>query len=67
MTDVPHIAGFDGMSWLNEPLSAERAGDALTVRTRRATDFWHETFYGFRRHSGHFLRRCRCGRGAFGE
>jgi len=51
------MAGFAQMSWLNEPLSAASVGDSLVVRTRKATDFWHETFYGFRRHSGHFLRR----------
>lgn len=42
-------------TWLNPPLHSEMRGEDLLVRTRNATDFWHETFYGFRRHSGHFL------------
>jgi regulation of enolase protein 1 (concanavalin A-like superfamily) len=49
--------GFDGLTWLNPPLSEMRTAEALTVRTRGATDFWQQTFYGFRRHSGHFLHR----------
>jgi len=48
-------AGFDGMTWLNPPLASARHGDTLAVTTRNATDFWQDTFYGFRRHSGHFL------------
>lgn len=57
MTAAAQITGFDGLTWLNEPLFAEQIGQSLVVRTRHNTDFWHETFYGFRRHSGHFLRR----------
>jgi regulation of enolase protein 1 (concanavalin A-like superfamily) len=49
--------GFDGLAWLNPPLEERRADNALTVTTRGATDFWQQTFYGFRRHSGHFLHR----------
>lgn len=48
---------FDGLTWLNPPLVETRTAEALTVRTRGATDFWQQTFYGFRRHSGHFLHR----------
>jgi regulation of enolase protein 1 (concanavalin A-like superfamily) len=48
---------FEGLAWLNPPLSETRADNALTVKTRGATDFWQQTFYGFRRHSGHFLHR----------
>jgi regulation of enolase protein 1 (concanavalin A-like superfamily) len=50
-------AAFDTLSWLNPPLGETRAGGAITVKTRGATDFWQQTFYGFRRHSGHFLHR----------
>lgn len=57
MTGLPPGIGFDGYTWLNEPLSVSRSDDGLVVRTRHGTDFWHETFYGFRRHTGHFLRR----------
>ncbi len=48
---------FDGLAWLNPPLAETRDGGTLTVKTRKATDFWQQTFYGFRRHSGHFLHR----------
>jgi regulation of enolase protein 1 (concanavalin A-like superfamily) len=51
MTDID----FAKLEWLNPPLSAARAGKALTVTTRQASDFWQHTFYGFRRDSGHFL------------
>ncbi len=47
--------GFDGLAWLNPPLAERRADGTLTVKTRGATDFWQQTFYGFRRSSGHFL------------
>ena len=57
MVSAAPIVGFTGMTWLNEPLSATQSDSALTVRTRHATDFWQETFYGFKRHSGHFMRR----------
>jgi hypothetical protein len=50
-------APFDTLTWLNPPLAETRAGGAITVKTRGSTDFWQETFYGFRRHSGHFLHR----------
>jgi regulation of enolase protein 1 (concanavalin A-like superfamily) len=49
--------GFEGLSWLNPPLGETRVGDAITVKTRGATDFWQQTFYDFRRHSGHFLHK----------
>jgi regulation of enolase protein 1 (concanavalin A-like superfamily) len=45
------------LSWLNPPLAETRSDGAITVKTRKATDFWQETFYGFRRHSGHFLHK----------
>jgi regulation of enolase protein 1 (concanavalin A-like superfamily) len=48
---------FDGLAWLNPPLGETRTEGALTVKTRGATDFWQQTFYGFRRDSGHFLHR----------
>jgi regulation of enolase protein 1 (concanavalin A-like superfamily) len=48
---------FETLSWLNPPLAEKREGGALTVTTRGATDFWQQTFYGFRRDSGHFLHR----------
>jgi uncharacterized protein len=41
--------------WINEPPSHQRDGDALVVRTGRETDYWNNTFYGFRHGNGHFL------------
>jgi regulation of enolase protein 1 (concanavalin A-like superfamily) len=48
---------FEGLTWLNPPLEEARVDGALRVKTRGATDFWQQTFYGFRRSSGHFLHR----------
>src|SRR4051812_14963608 len=48
---------FADLAWLNPPLAETRESGRLTVKTRGATDFWQETFYGFHRHSGHFLHR----------
>jgi regulation of enolase protein 1 (concanavalin A-like superfamily) len=55
MANLGHMAGFAGLTWMNEPLATAMTGETLVVRTRANTDFWHETFYGFRRHTGHFL------------
>jgi regulation of enolase protein 1 (concanavalin A-like superfamily) len=41
--------------WHNEPPFHERRGDGLVVRTGRDTDYWNNTFYGFKHSSGHFL------------
>ena len=41
--------------WYNEPPRYEWSGEALTVRTGRETDYWNNTFYGFRHDNGHFL------------
>jgi len=48
---------FSDLDWLNPPLAETRQDGKLTVKTRNATDFWCQTFYGFRRDSGHFLHR----------
>ena len=45
--DAPH--------WINPPPFHEVRGDELIVRTGRDTDWWNNTFYGFRHLSGHFL------------
>jgi regulation of enolase protein 1 (concanavalin A-like superfamily) len=39
--------------WLNEPPEWQGDAKALTLTTGDATDFWQETFYGFKRDSGH--------------
>ncbi|KFC09269.1 hypothetical protein GTGU_00994 [Trabulsiella guamensis ATCC 49490] len=41
-------------NWVNEPRSWRRENDSLWVTTDERTDFWHKTWYGFERFSGHF-------------
>lgn len=48
---------FAGMAWLNPPPRHVFGDGTLHVRTGKETDFWRETFYGFRRDNGHFLYR----------
>lgn len=43
------------MTWLNPPAEAVETPGGMEVVTGEKTDFWRETFYGFIRHSGHFL------------
>ena len=50
-------SGFAGMTWLNPPPHHLFGDGTLQVRTGKDTDFWRQTFYGFRRDSGHFLHR----------
>ncbi|MBB5462663.1 DUF1349 domain-containing protein [Paraburkholderia sp. Cpub6] len=51
------MLNIDGLRWLNAPARSEVRGSDLFVRTDLKTDFWRETFYGFRRDSGHFAYR----------
>lgn len=46
---------LDRMKWLNEPASARRSGESLTIVTRPKTDFWRKTFYGYVTDNGHFF------------
>ncbi len=39
--------------WLNPPPRWSGDARALEIETGAATDFWQDTFYGFRRDSGH--------------
>ena len=46
--------------WINEPPFFDRIGptigrDVLTVETGKDTDYWNNTFYGFRHGNGHLL------------
>ena len=41
--------------WFNEPQHHRTADGALEIDTRRDTDFWQTTHYGFNRDSGHCL------------
>jgi regulation of enolase protein 1 (concanavalin A-like superfamily) len=47
--------------WLNEPPHWQRHGTALTVRTAAETDFWNNTFYGFKHANGHFYGQAATG------
>ena len=44
-------------TWHNEPPEWTLTDDALMLTTGMKTDFWQDTFYGFRRDDGHFLGR----------
>ena len=39
--------------WINPPPASSEAGDVLRVTTGKETDFWNNTFYGFRHGNGH--------------
>lgn len=41
--------------WHREPPDWALTDTALTLTTGEKTDFWQDTFYGFRRDDGHFL------------
>lgn len=49
------MSRFSSMTWLNPPAAVTEQAGHLHVTTAPGTDFWRETFYGFTRHSGHFL------------
>ncbi|RWA83826.1 MAG: DUF1349 domain-containing protein [Mesorhizobium sp.] len=51
------MSDLAGMTWLNPPPHHVSGDGTLHVRTGKDTDFWRETFYGFRRDNGHFLYR----------
>jgi len=46
-----------GATWHAEPPDWTLTDAALTLTTGNETDFWQDTFYGFRRDDGHFLGR----------
>ena len=39
--------------WINEPPAHREEGEALIMVTGKETDFWNNTFYGFRHENGH--------------
>jgi regulation of enolase protein 1 (concanavalin A-like superfamily) len=45
----------DAQHWINPPHAWKKDGDVLTVVTGKETDFWNNTFYGFKHSNGHFL------------
>lgn len=48
---------LDGAEWHAAPPEWALTDAALTFTTGNETDFWQDTFYGFRRDDGHFLGR----------
>lgn len=48
------VPGFSGGRWLNPPLVCAVGDARLEVVTDAGSDFWQETYYGFKRDSGHF-------------
>ena len=42
-------------SWHNPPKVVSWTNDVLRFETDHKTDFWQDTWYGFRRDNGHFL------------
>lgn len=44
-------------TWLNEPPEWRLEGEVVSIVTGKDTDFWQETFYGFRHDDGHALLR----------
>ncbi len=60
MTNLNEVLG--DAQWHCEPPDWKLTEGSLTVTTGNETDFWQETFYGFRRDDGHFL-----GRGVAGD
>jgi regulation of enolase protein 1 (concanavalin A-like superfamily) len=53
---VPDPLGFlDKAEWHAEPPFWHRSDGVLELETGDGTDFWQDTFYGFRRDDGHFF------------
>lgn len=51
---VPLVPVWQGGQWLNPPQTSIADDAGLHVVTDAGSDFWQETFYGFKRDSGHF-------------
>ena len=51
---VPLVPVWQGGQWLNPPQEFIADDTGLHVVTAGGSDFWQETFYGFKRDSGHF-------------
>ena len=46
---------MEGFQWYNEPLACKSVPGGVEITTKKETDFWQRTHYGFRRDDGHFL------------
>lgn len=53
VNSYPALA-WQGGHWLNPPQDSVADDTGLHVATDAGSDFWQETFYGFKRDSGHF-------------
>jgi len=51
------LSFLSSATWHSEPPEWRLAEGALEVVTGEKTDFWQDTFYGFRRDDGHFYSR----------
>ncbi len=52
MRTIDTLAATGGQ-WLNPPAEYALNAQALRLTTDAETDFWQQTYYGFRHHSGH--------------
>lgn len=48
------MAQIGSTRWHNPPPEQSEADGGLTLRTGKDTDYWNNTFYGFKHGSGHF-------------
>lgn len=53
-SDLSPLLAWQGGRWLNQPKDFVTDGAGLHVVTDAGSDFWQETYYGFKRDSGHY-------------
>ena len=53
-SDLSRALAWQGGRWLNQPQDFVTDVAGLHVVTDAGSDFWQETYYGFKRDSGHF-------------
>jgi uncharacterized protein len=49
------VADWSNGTWLNSPAAVALEGSDMVVTAAAGSDFWQDTYYGFRRDSGHAL------------
>ncbi|MCM3202884.1 DUF1349 domain-containing protein [Paenibacillus sp. CC-CFT742] len=47
--------GTSDAKWTTEPVATRTEGDRFIVEAQEGSDFWENTFYGFRHQNGHAL------------
>jgi uncharacterized protein len=50
-----NAASFLDCKWINQPTTWSLNENILNVTTDEKTDFWQDTYYGFKRDTGHFF------------